>query len=365
MEILAVHTKSDINAFITVSRQIYCGNPYYRSSNEDIVELLVRKESAFKKHAAIYPFIVKYKSQIVGRFALINDTHNKDYVMAAFFEALENIPDLAAGIVKCAQEQFSHCKKIGVGLDGHLNYGAGILLNKFDETPSYGLPYTMSYYPEYFEGFNSSRLFTFQFPINKAENFHEAALSRSKDITVRPIDRNNLLEEIKIYTALNNKCFKDHIFWTNRDYKEDYELFSSFRQLIKNENLLFAEYKGEPVGFLLWFPDFNQMLKPNQLLKVNTLLSRDVLRFKYFNPIKKIRFAEIAVVPEFQHKLVDLLMLKRMFAEAYKSGYRLCEGGFISETNQQSINLTTRYVERITGAKVEPYRTYAVFEKLL
>ena len=363
MKLQPVHTDSEINVFISLTSLIYKDNCCYRRSNEDIVELLIKKKTAFKSHADIKPFLIKIDTQVVGRFAFIVDKRNPDLVMVAFFEALPDIPNLSSEIIKLAKEQFPHCKKICFGLDGHLNYGAGILLNKFNEVPSYGLPYTMSYYPEYFESFTSTKLFTFQFPITETENFHEAALFRNKGITIRTINRKNLLEEVKIYTELNNKSFKDHIFWTNRDYKEDYEVFSSFRHLIKNENLLFAEFMGKPIGFLLWFPDFNQMLKPNQLLKVKTSFSPDVLRYKYFNTIKKIRLAEIAVIPEYHHKLVDLLLLKRMFSEAYKQGYRFCEGGFISETNQNSINLTTRYIERITNTKVEPYRTYAIFEK--
>jgi len=348
-----------------MSKLIYSNNKCFRRSNEDIVELLIKKKTAFKSHTEIQPYIIKIDSQVVGRFALINDTKNPDYVMVAFFEALPNIPYLSSEIVKLAKEHFSLCKKLCVGLDGHLNYGAGILLNKFDEVPSYGLAYTMPYYPEYFEGFSSNRLFTFQFPITKVEKFHDAALSNVKGITIRTIDKKKLSEEVKIYTALNNNSFHEHIFWAERKYEEDYELFNSFRHLIKNENLLFAEYMGKPIGFLLWFPDFNQLLRPRQLLKANTPFSIDVLRYKLINPIKRIRLAEIAVIPEFHHKLVDLLLLKRMFSEAYKQGYRLCEGGFISETNINSLNLTSRYIERITHVKVEPYRTYAVFEKVL
>jgi len=360
-----VHTASDINVFISLSRLIYKDNACYRRSNEDIVELLIKNKTAFKTHADVRPYLIKTDSTVVGRFALIRDNLNSDLVMVAFFEAMPKLQNLSDEIVNLAKKLFPQGKKICIGLDGHLNYGAGLLLGKYDEMPSYGLPYTLPYYPDYFRDFKLNRLFTFQFPITNVEHFHDTSLFRNKGITVRKINRKTLFEEIKIYTELNNKSFNNHIFWTKRNVEEDYEVFSSFRHLIKNENLLFAEYKGEPIGFLLWFPDFNQMLDSDRLLKINTPFSPDVLRYKYFNTIKKIRLAEIAVVPEFHHKLVDLLLLKRMFSEAYAQGYRLCEGGFISETNQNSINLTSRYIERITNVKVEPYRTYGVFEKAL
>jgi len=365
LKIQTVHTEKDLKSFLNVSRFIYKAHKYYRRSNEDIVALLFRDKTAFRNHAKIQAFIITSGVDVVGRFCLINDLKNKDICMVAFFEALPDISNLASEILCLAKAQFPNCKKLLIGLDGHLNYGAGILLDNFENKSSYGLPYTPPYYPNYFKDYACHHLLTFKFPIIDVESFHENAFSRLKNITVRSINKNNLADEVKIYTALNNKCFRNHIYWTDRAWEEDFEIFDSFKHLIENENLLFAEFMGQPIGFLLWFPDFNQMLNPDSLLKASTPFSKDVLRFKYFNPIKNIRLAEIAVIPEFQNKLVDLLLLKTMFKEAYKRGYKECEGGFISETNKNSLNLAFRYIERITQTKVTPYRTYGVFEKKL
>jgi GNAT superfamily N-acetyltransferase len=181
-----------------------------------------------------------------------------------------------------------------------------------------------------------------------------------KGITVRKLDKRKLHKEIEIYTYLNNACFLDHPFWAERNVQEDFELFHPFRFLIKEENLLFAEKDGKPIGFFLWYPDFNQLLKGHQHLGI-----KHVLQYYFTRRIDTFRFTEIAVLPEY--KLSHAAQALILYAIPYirKAGIKYGEGGFIFEENKNSIAMTRRFLERATGIKMEPHRHFALFETTL
>ena len=232
--------------------------------------------------------------------------------------------------------------------------------------PLFGLGYQHVYYQGYFSKYRLHRLFTYRFELpgnlKFAENFCRRLEKRG--FKVRLIDERKLRKELSIYTDLSNICFANHPLWSKRDAVEDHELFFSFRRFVKNENLLIAEYHGKPVGFLLWFPDFNELRKSNRSFKMGRF-GADVLRYRLQNHIKTIRLAEIGILPEFQKKGVDALLFSDFIKRARRRNYRHGEGGFIFEQNTVSHAMARRYLERISGTKHGPYRTFGVFMKEL
>jgi hypothetical protein len=358
MKAEAVKDRSGYRAFHHVQQAVYRGNPNFRGTDASVENLLIKGPTAFHSHSVVEPFIVMDGGSPVARFALIHDHKLPDYVQVSFFEALPDCGDLLSLIreqVRCA---FPGVEKMVVGLNGHLNYGAGILLNHFHEPPVFGLPYSQPYYPEYFRGLAERRMYSYRLDI---DGYTDWAASyegpRTKEgLTVRFMDKKRIREEIPIYTRLNNEGFTDHPYWASREVEEDMELFYPFRFLLDNENLIFVEYEGRPVGFYLWYPDFNQLVHGQRDL--NAL---DVLRFRMGRYIDTVRFTEIGVLPEFRSSPAVMAMLDKALPVVRAAGYRYCEVGFIFEENRASIALCKRILSRI-GENTDPYRQYAVFE---
>ncbi len=358
MIIKKVNTKTDFKIFSSFPKEVYKDIDNHRSTSDDIVTLIIKGHSAFMNHASVISYLAMEDNLVVGRFALINDEKLSDYVQVSFFEVLPDKPEIVDLIVEQARIDFHQCKQIVFGLDGHLNYGAGFLMSKFDESPIFGLPYTPKYYEEYLQRFKKRTMVSYRFPTKPFYDYHKRMSGVDfKGITVRKMNRKKLKEEIEIYTNLNNACFQEHPYWADRTADEDYELFYPFRFLIKEENLLFAEKDGKPIGFFLWYPDFNQLVKNDKPLGL-----KHVLRYHLSNPINTFRFTEIAVLPN--HKVSHAVQAMILFAIPFlvKNGFTHGEGGFIFEENKSSINMTRRFLERATGLKMEPYRNYAVFE---
>ncbi len=354
--------KDGFRSFEKLGKAVYCGNPSYRGTEGSLERLLLLGPTAFHRHAAVKAFLVAEGNDDLARFALIRDERLPGYLQVAFFEAHPGIRGLSQLIRDTARKHFPGIPRLVVGLHGHLNYGAGFLLNRFDEPPVFGLPYTMDYYPSYFEGFTMLKMHSFRFPMDRYAEwaFSVGLTGRIPGLTLRFMNKKKIREEVPHYTWLNNQSFRDHVFWADRSPEEDVELFYPFRFLIRKENMVFAEQHGKPVGFFLWYPDFNQLVKGPR--EINAL---DVLQYRLNNPIDTFRFTEIGILPAYRRSDIGMAMIRKALPVVMDQGYRYCEGGFIFEENRASMALVNRMLARSFGRPPAPYRSYAVYEGIV
>lgn len=362
MKVEEVKDNIGLKKFSEFPHQVYKNNKYYRGTEASIESLLIKGPTVFHNNATVKPFIIYNENMIVGRFSLIKDRRLPEYVQVSFFDAYEGLTGILEPIRETIKKNFPAVKKFVVGLNGHLNYGAGFLLNRFDESPVFGLPYSPPWYSDYFKELDEKKMVSYRFKLDKlllwAEKYK--GLDKMEGLSIRFMNKKNIKNESRIYTELNNKAFTHHPFWADRDPEEDIELFYPFRFLLKNENLIFAEFNGKPVGFLLWYPDLNELKKDSSDLNV-----LDVIKYKFGRKFKTFRFTEIGILPEFQKTPIGLALFRKIIPVLQKEGYQYCEGGFIFEENRASINLGIRTITRSLGEKPEPYRQYAVYEGVL
>jgi ribosomal protein S18 acetylase RimI-like enzyme len=355
----AVRGRRDRRRFYGISSRVYREFHQHRSTEDDVMEMLVEKRSAYLEHASVDPFLLLEGRRVVGRLALIQDRKLPDYVQVAFFEALPGLEDLLDPILLKARALHPQCSRVVVGLHGHLNYGAGFLVSPHELPPIFGLPWTPPYYLDYFEALERRDMVSFRFD---AQGFYrllervEPSLDLG-NIRIRTMRRDDLAREVDLYTWMNNACFQQHPYWADRTTTEDWELFHPFRFLMKDENLIFAEENGRPVGFLLWYPDFNELVKGDEPLGL-----RHALRYHLRNPIKTVRLTEIAVHPACRDRGVVPGMIMKMIRSVMEGGYAFCEGGFIFEENADSMGMTLRYLSKAFGSELEPSRRYCVFD---
>lgn len=351
--------KSGYKTFKKVAADIYKNNPFFRGSEASIEQLLLNSESDFHSHSVVKKFVLRDGNDLPGRFALIHDQRLPDYVQVSFFEAQPGLGDIFSIIKNVIKTNFPAVPKVVAGLNGHLNYGAGILLNPFDEVPLFGLPYNPEYYSSYFSSLRARNMASFRFGMESYHAWAETYLSQRalKGLTVRFMDKKKIKKESAIYTQLNNLAFQNHPYWAGRNNEEDLELFYPFRFLLDNENLIFAEMDGNPVGFFLWYPDFNQLLTSKRDLNVF-----DLLKFRLNSRIDTFRFTEIGILPAYQGSPVALALIHKSLTALVKAGYKYCEGGFIFEENIASMAFVKRILQRVHGFQPEPYRRFAVFE---
>jgi hypothetical protein len=363
MKIKKVESAKDRKIFIDIPRLIYKDNNCRRDTEESITKLLINGPTLFHTHAAVIPCLLfDDHSNVAGRCAFIHDRNLPDTIQVAFFEAIPGLEKVVPALKETARALFKEPRNLVVGLNGHLNYGAGFLLNHFDRAPVFGLPYTQSYYPEYFSELSCRTTVSFRFPLKQFYSWQDKMNRDGFDtqgISVRFMNKKKLKKEIELYTHIDNTSFSStkYWYWSNRNPGENFELFNPFKPLIDNENLIFAEKNGKPAGFLLWYPDFNELAPSGRDLGLV-----DVIRYRLKNPIKTVRFTEVALLPEFRRSPAVLAMILKMIGPLRQKGYEYCEGGFIFEENMNSIVMTRRFLERSFGIPLEPFRKYGIYE---
>lgn len=360
-----IQTDEDKTLFIELPKKIYKDCEHYRLTNEETAEWLSFEKTEFHKHAVVTPFLIYQNNEVVGRFSAIIDQNMSEYCQIAFLEFTKNTrEDLADNFKSFCNDIFPQCSKIIIGLNGHVNYGAGFLLNKYDQTPAYELPYTRNYYPKYFKKYQEKRITTFFFKyFNLEKNVKQYEKYYPKgNYNVRYLNLNNFENEIKVYTDLNNKCFVNHPYWTNRTYKEDYELFAPYENVLIPENLIIIEHQNTPIAFLLWLPDYNQLLNNNT---VSLKLEDPDIKSKIIKNIDTFRLMEIAVIPEFHKKRIEFMLFTELMRAISRTNLKYCEGGFIFNENVESINMSKKYLKRLFDPEAKTHREYAVYEDSL
>ncbi len=359
-----VLTPSQYKSFYSFASELYKDNTYYRDTEHDVASMLIEKKSVFFCHAELIPLLIMDNSgeNVIGRFCIVLDKQQPGLVQIAFFEALPGIQGLGEELFLEIRKRYPSHNKLVVGLNAHLNYGAGFLCSRFDEVPVFGLPYTKEYYIDYYKDYQCKKMFSFRYP---TQPFFEFFNSRKRhpsanNIKVRTMNKRKLKEEVAIYTYLNNASFQKHPYWSDRTEAEDYELFKPFAPMLDEENLLIAEVDGNPAGFLLWYPDFNQLVKGSRHIG-----ALEWLRFRFLNPIDTFRFTEFGVHPRYRKSRVVDEMIRKLSGIIQQTQYKMVEGGFIFEENASSIAISLRYGQRTMREVLEPYREYAVFERQL
>ena len=97
------------------------------------------------------------KSSLIAGCFLVIPNNYQESVLVCFFEALPNYQGAVNLIINYAKiiGKRNNCKKIIIGLNTHINAGAGILVEGFS-TNSYGNNYNPTYYVDYFKSFKAN-----------------------------------------------------------------------------------------------------------------------------------------------------------------------------------------------------------------
>jgi hypothetical protein len=119
------------------------------------------------------------------------------------------------------------------------------------------------------------------------------------------------------------------------------------------ELVIFAEYKGEPIGFSLSLPDLNIPLKHN---KSGNLLMGLFYMMLYRKKIHRARIIVLGVVKERQHTGAGGVLFYETARRGVDLGYYEGEAGWVLEDNV----MMNRGAELMKGKR---WKTYRIYEK--
>lgn len=370
VEISTVDSKRDLNQFIKLPWKIYREDPYWIPPLIlDMKKLLNKRKNPFFQHSTAEYFLARKNGKVVGRVAaIINHNHNKFHDERTgfwgFFES-QNDREVSQGLLQTA---LNWVKENGMSLlRGPMNFSTndtcGLLCEGFDSSPVIMMPYNPQYYLSLIEDFGFTKtkeLFAYYFDRKRPmpERFESMAkrTHRDKSIRFRPLNLRDFDREIEVVMSIYNEAWEANWGFVPMTEAEFKHLAKDLKPIVDPDIAYIAEVDGEPAGFSLSLPDYNQILKDVNGRLLPTGIFKLLMNRKKIN---KIRVITLGVRKKFQNKRgLAPTFYYETYTRGKKKGYAQAEFSWILDDN----TLMNRALLAM-GANL--YKKYAIYEKVI
>lgn len=358
MNIVTVKTKEQKKKFLKFRKKIYNENANFVDNNISMIQQLFSSKTCFLRNKEVIPLYVEENDNVICECIAVYAKDLPQYIQLCFFESKKNAFEAVKLLIDKVIEigRCYVCTKLVVGLNGHVNYGLGLLDSHFTEKNSYSSSGNPSYYNDYFRKLNYEEVRLNTYTINgmeeKAFQFVDLINSVNEVYTFKYLDTKNLDYYVKIYTDLNNASFVNHRYYYKRSYKEDMEMLKELLLFMKPDSLIFAFKNDKPVGFILWYPDFNELVKENEEFGIKTFIKNI-----FFNSrIKKGKIMEIGILEECRKTGLAIGLINEVFLKLKKYGIKNAESSWVLEENHASNKVCKSISDGL-------YKKYVAYEK--
>lgn len=300
-----------------------------------------------------------------------NDYHNENIGFFGMFETI-NDREVAEGLLDVATEWVRAQGVDAIRGPANLttNEECGLLIKNFT-APMVMMPYNPPYYQELIESTDFEKVMDlhsmyFDRPLieehgalERLEKIVNRATKRS-NITIRNFNMKKKKEEFLKFRDIYNDAWEANWGFFPMNEEELDALVADLGMLVEPELAFFAEIDGEPVGFALSIPNFNEALAkayPRSGVPELWTLAQVGWHWKVRKIIKGARMPLMGVKKKHRNKGVDLAFFLAVMKAMLPSQYEYLDSGWILETNQ--------LVSISVSLGNEIYKTHRMYEKPL
>lgn len=363
-----VESRADLRAFLRLPWHIYRDDPHWVPPL--LVEqrrLLDRHKHPFHRHAEVDYFLARRGARVVGRIAaIVNhrhiEFHQEPVGFFGFFECTDD-PAAANALLSTAEEWLR--ARAMQAMRGPMNFSTneecGLLVDGFDTAPMIMMTHNPPYYERLLEGAGLRRakeMYAYLLAdIREPDRLMRGVtrLAERSPALVRPIRMKELKREIERVREVYNSAWERNWGFVPMTEAEFDDMARQMKQIVDPELCLIAEVDGEPVGFALALPDFNQAIRHTD----GRLLPFGIVKLLWHaRRIDQVRVITLGVKPEYRRHGLDAMMMLRQYRRALELGYRRSEASWILEDNLPM----RRILERLGW---DIYKTYRIYEKSL
>lgn len=375
-----VTTKGERKAFIDLAYRINAGDPnWVPPLRGDVAELLDPGKNPFFDHAEAQLFLARRGGRITGRISAHFDrlawTLPPEQGMGpgtgnwGMFEAED---EEAAGALIAAAENWLRAQgmtRVLAPISLSIWDEPGLLVKGHDHPPVIMMGHNSPRYQQWIEtrGYACAKtLLTYDLNVENGlpplVNRIVASGEKNPRIRIREADTGRVQEEAQtLFRILNDAWSQNWGFVPITDREVRY-ITKKMRPLVKPELLRFAELDGEPVAFMLTFPDLNRIIKPfgGKLFPFNWIKLLAWIR-KPHSP--RCRVPLMGVVKRLQSSRMASQLAFMMIeyirrAGVAKYGFETAEIGWILEDNQGMVAIADAIESKVN-------REYVIYGKPL
>lgn len=369
VRVVPVRERWSRRRFISLPWNIYADDDAWVPPLRTDVRELMSADHPFHEHADVEFFLaLDATGEAVGRIAavvnrLYNEFHDAATGFIGLFESIDD-PAVAAALLETAAGWLrarGMTEAIGpfnLSTNDEL-YSPGILLDSYDTPPALLMAHNPPYYPALFDGAGWEKRRDLLSYWLEEENTApdrlvrgmERMAGRIEGLVIRRLRLAELDREVDRIKEVYNAAWERNWGFTPLTDREIQHLADDLKPIVDERYALIAEVRGEPVGFALAVPDYNQALK-----HVNGRLFPTGL-FKLLwhrRKIDRVRVLTLGLKPEYQRKGIDALFYLTIYQNGLEAGMHRAEAGWILEDNWGM----RRGLERLGGYVHKTYRVY-------
>lgn len=241
------------------------------------------------------------------------------------------------------------------------DFGAGLLLKDSNIPPTFLSPFNPPYYATLFEkaGFQKLRdYYAFDLPLSSLQgDRYSSVLLRAGKRFGYTVENVNIRHDLKRRSREFARVIAES---TPKEWdvlppsaETLYRELKFVKRVLWPEYILMA-YAGErPVGLLFIIPDLNVLLRGLN----GRIFPLGIIRMLFArSKIKRLRTIMLYVIPEFQNKGVEAVMMSRALESARVNGIRQAEASMINEHNLKA----QLAVEKMGGMVSKVCRQYRI-----
>ncbi len=360
----------DRRRFIEVARAIYVADPRWVAPLDSELHGVLGARNPFFQHAEGQLWWALRDGRPVGRIAaFIDQTHNQLHQertgFFGFFESV-NDPAVAEALLTTARRWLAErgMDRIRGPMNPTINDECGLLVEGFERPPVLMMSYNPPEYAALLEGTGLTRvkdLLAFiisvaEAPESRLRKVRRHLEERHPELRLRMITRQSLPQDVPLIKRVYNDAWENNWGAVPLSEPEIDFLVERLAPLLVNGLVWMAECDGEPVGFLLALPDFNEALQPLR----GRLLSWGLLRaLPYLAGWRKpriMRLVALGVRAEYRGRGLEAAMLAETLTACQREGFLECEASWVLENNE-----AVQRVIRIFGGR--RYKTYRLYER--
>lgn len=342
-----------LKSYLKFVKSVYENDFFFKDNKTELIKLVTKKTSPFAENSSQKMIAVRNSEGcIVCVSILIIHKNDPKHLYISFFEALENHVQSVNFLLQYSRNyaETNECTHIYLGIDGHVNHSFGF--STVEKSPSFGECYSPLYYLDYFRNqidFTEIKAVSYHSTINhlkESTTFDVMRLKqkRKSEILIEKADFSlkGFKSTMQRFTELNNAFFEEQPFYYKRELEEDYQLFWAMYPLLSPENLLFAKYQGNDIGFFFWYPDFNEFVPVQKSASIQTFLKYKLLK----QQPNMAKVVDMGVNRNYLSKLPILYLLHQGAHEVSDQSEKV-EGSWILDSNEKSKLMTSRYMDEV------------------
>ncbi|MFI5257310.1 MAG: N-acetyltransferase [Gemmatimonadales bacterium] len=350
-ELRQVTDRAGLKQFVAFPYELYDRRRYpnwVAPLRAAVYDALDEKKNPFYREADRALFLALRDGAVVGRIAAIeNRAHNAFHGdRTGFFGFFECIDDqaVADGLFRVAGDWLGDrgLETMQGPMNPSTNYECGLLVDGFEHRPTFMTAWNPPYYDTLCAGAGLAKakdLLGFWFPAAEPgyqlPEFVERQAARALEkgrMEFRDLDPGKFNREVAACWEIYNDAWERNWGFVPMSRAEFEHMAKDMKHLLWPELAFLASVDGQPAGFMLALPDYNEALRKN---RSGRLFPLGLLRMLWGKrTIRTARVMALGVKKEFRSRSILALFTAEVMRRGLAMGKIGAEASWLLEDNQ-------------------------------